>query len=77
MANIVHKMIISITDNGQITVSGIPDRLDAALSLIAEANKAIVNYFITEMQKGNTELTEQNRIIRLGNIGAGPLRNIN
>lgn len=74
MAKIVHKMIISVTDNHQIQVHGIPDRLDTALALIGELNKMIVNYFLTEIQKGNTEMTDQNRIIRPHSPGADILR---
>ena len=50
---IVHKMIISLTDDEKVIVSGIPDNLEVALSIIHDVTRTVVSYHMEKVKVGN------------------------
>lgn len=43
---VVHKMIISVMDNGQMEIFGIPDNLESALFLIHNLTRVVIGYHL-------------------------------
>jgi len=43
---LVHKMVISVMDNGQIEVFGIPENLESALFLIHNLTRVVIGYHL-------------------------------
>ena len=43
---VVHKMVVSIMDNGQMEVLGIPSNLESALFLIHNLTRVVVEYHL-------------------------------
>jgi len=43
---VVHKMFISVMDNGQIEVAGIPENLEVALLLIHNLTRMVVGFHL-------------------------------
>ncbi len=56
---VVHKMIISVMDNGQIEVVGIPDNLEVALFLIHNLTRVMVEYYLDKAVKQSAILQYQ------------------
>jgi len=48
---VVHKMIISVMDNGQIEVFGIPENLESALFLIHNLTRVVIGYHLDRVIK--------------------------
>ena len=56
---VVHKMVISVMDNGQIEVFGIPENLESALFLIHNLTRVVIGYHLDRAIKQKVIL--QNR----------------
>lgn len=55
----VHKMIVSVMDNGQIEVDGIPDNLEVALFLIHNLTRVMIKYHLDRAIKQSAILQYQ------------------
>lgn len=58
----IMQMRITVLNNGTISVGGIPSKLETALEILANANKAIVRHFINKAKEG--ELDDNNTTIK-------------
>lgn len=56
---VVHKMVISVMDNGQIEVIGIPENLEVALFLIHNLTRMVVEYHLDRAIKQRAMLKFQ------------------
>ena len=56
---VVHKMVISVTDNGQIEVFGIPENLESALFLIHNLTRVVIGYHLDRAIKQRLILQSQ------------------
>ena len=56
------QMKITLLDNKSVIVNGIPSNLRTALSLLFDANKAVVDHFVGQAKDGN--LDEVNTIVQ-------------
>lgn len=58
----IMQMRITVLDNKSVVVNGIPANLRTALSILFDANKAVVDHFIGRAKEG--ELDDKNTIIQ-------------
>jgi len=56
---VIHKMTISVMDNGQIEVLGIPGNLESALFLIHNLTRIVVEYHLDRVIKERVMLQYQ------------------
>jgi len=56
---VVHKMVISVMDNGQIEVFGIPENLEMALLLIHNLTRVVIGYHLDRAIKQRLILQSQ------------------
>lgn len=56
---VVHKMIVSVMDNGQIEVAGIPENLEVALFLIHNLTRVVIAFHLDKAIKQSITLQYQ------------------
>lgn len=72
MAKIVHKMIVSVESNGNLTLSGLPMDPVTAMLLLTDINQAVVNFFQQEIAAGRVQIPDGvKQIISQRPAGAG------
>lgn len=57
----VHRLVLTVFDNGKLSVAGIPPSLRVAIGMLYDANLTISTHFVEKAKAG--ELDENNNLV--------------
>lgn len=65
----VHRLVLTVFNNGKMSVAGIPPSLKVAIGMLYDANVSICNHFVEKAKAG--ELDENNDLIKSNIVKPG------